>query len=1081
MPFPFRLIGDLLESLDNVRHGPAQNGAPYHVVVADWFRLHRQRLHAPETDACAVLSTLLPERRTDRVFFIQTTKLEGIIGQALTLGASRVKELRRHREPGLGIDLADCVEKLLFVTPNPVSDGVTVEAIDVALGEVASRCKFSSPAVRAARKRTDGWSTQEALGDIYRQLSARDAKWFTRLVLKDFQGAALDHDQILRHYHPLLPQMLKIRDDLGLTTAFLRQIRHKQDDYGHIGSILKPKLGVKVGRQPWYKGRSIKHCVDMCRRRTVSCEQKLDGEYCQIHVDRSKGRQCIQIFSKSGKDSTADRIGVHDAIRESLRIGKSDCPFKYGCILEGELLVYSTKDQAILPFHKVRKHVSRSGAFLGTEYDSQPHDYEQLMIVYFDVLLIDNESMLPVRQTERRKRLAELVTCLPGTSDLVPHELIPFTKSTAPAQLRTAFAASIVSRTEGLVLKPDGPYFDFSSVPRPHASGNIKLKKEYVQGWGDVGDFAVVGASYDATKAKSYPLPPPRWTHFYIACLKNRIQVLAKNEKPQFWHINVVELNNTLMSSFQRYCRPVEVAFHENDVFDIDAKSFGGSNKPAVIFVEPLVFDMRCFSFDKNSNSPFWSMRFPMVSKIHFDRSFLDTMTFEELQATAEESAAVVEQEDSQELRRWISGLEEADPRGVAVDAISSQGTFSEACLTPSPVRRRNLKVSRALGAIVEEPPTAPDATTRSGGNIRGRLPMTPPRSSAVQVTEACAETPDQREDDSSEARKCAAEPSMPSLSRKKSCSKPSARQSRQTSAPGGLPGPSQARSHGRSPLSEVGLNISFHDHRLSQTRPGDQSPPVHDADSPQALCRSSPNPQHDGSNSRDQQMRTESRSRVQKQADVAVSPGASQASACPHRGSGCALAGRSVLLSPCIASYAFVSETLLHAHGIDHWTTDPTHWSPCSRLGVVTRGLPASSAPAHSSAPAIVASSNQEHQSSRHSHDVSARRTSEHLRGPKTRKICFVESRRKEATAAFLKVIEETNLRKDASSRKSRKRRRGSPRRTSQDQTTEAVGRRDWVAVYDWHVLEVLTDVEMGKIPMPKTDPWRRFWVGLA
>lgn len=116
MPFPFRFIGDLLEALDDSRRDPESRPTTNHVQVTRWFRQHRQQLDMPETDACAVLSTLLPEQRTDRVYFIQTTKLEGIIGSALTLGSSRVKELRRHREPGLGLDLADCVDRILSVT-----------------------------------------------------------------------------------------------------------------------------------------------------------------------------------------------------------------------------------------------------------------------------------------------------------------------------------------------------------------------------------------------------------------------------------------------------------------------------------------------------------------------------------------------------------------------------------------------------------------------------------------------------------------------------------------------------------------------------------------------------------------------------------------------------------------------------------------------------------------------------------------------------------------------------------------------------------------------------------------------------
>lgn len=116
MPFQFSYICDLLQSLDDESRSSARNKLPSHVIIADWFRQHRVRLDSPACDACAILSTLLPERRTDRVFFIQSTKLESIVGQALTLGASRVKELRRYRTPGLGVDLADCVESLLNVT-----------------------------------------------------------------------------------------------------------------------------------------------------------------------------------------------------------------------------------------------------------------------------------------------------------------------------------------------------------------------------------------------------------------------------------------------------------------------------------------------------------------------------------------------------------------------------------------------------------------------------------------------------------------------------------------------------------------------------------------------------------------------------------------------------------------------------------------------------------------------------------------------------------------------------------------------------------------------------------------------------
>jgi hypothetical protein len=74
-------------------------------------------------------------------------------------------------------------------------------------------------------------------------------------------------------------------------------------------------------------------------------------------------------------------------ILESLQIGKPGAKVTKACILEGELVAYDdsvcfydtfshSSDlnfhqlQKILPFHKIRKHVSRRGRFLNTEQDS---------------------------------------------------------------------------------------------------------------------------------------------------------------------------------------------------------------------------------------------------------------------------------------------------------------------------------------------------------------------------------------------------------------------------------------------------------------------------------------------------------------------------------------------------------------------------------------------------------------------------------------------------------------------------------------------------------------------------------------
>lgn len=152
-------------------------------------------------------------------------------------------------------------------------------------------------------------------------MSATEAKWFTRLVLKSYQPLVLDPHLTYRLCDPILPCVVKIQDDFATAITSLQAIRGRllpnagrKTPREQIMGTVKPQLGVKIGRQPWVKGRSIKHCLDMGHGR-MSVEEKIDGEYCQIHVDPSKGDKCIQIFSKSGKDSTEDRVALHGPVQ----------------------------------------------------------------------------------------------------------------------------------------------------------------------------------------------------------------------------------------------------------------------------------------------------------------------------------------------------------------------------------------------------------------------------------------------------------------------------------------------------------------------------------------------------------------------------------------------------------------------------------------------------------------------------------------------------------------------------------------------------------------------------------------------
>jgi DNA ligase 4 len=160
-----------------------------------------------------------------------------------------------------------------------------------------------------------------------------------------------------------------------------------------------------ITRPAHQKARNIKHCCQLVRPRRINVERKYNGEYCQIHIDLSKASDSIKIFSKSGKDSTIDRIRFYRALRESLELNTVNCRIKRLCILERELLVWTDVDERIEPFHKIRKHVKRSGRSIGTARDSPVDSNEHLIIMFFDILLLDDIVCIGEPHDKRRQLL----------------------------------------------------------------------------------------------------------------------------------------------------------------------------------------------------------------------------------------------------------------------------------------------------------------------------------------------------------------------------------------------------------------------------------------------------------------------------------------------------------------------------------------------------------------------------------------------------------------------------------------------------------------------------------------------------
>ena len=304
------------------------------------------------------------------------------------------------------------------------------------------------------------------------------------------------------------------------------------------------------------------------------------------------------------------------------------------------------------------------------------------MIMYYDVMLVDDDPVVHRAHRKRRELLETLVSPIKGRADIVWQKHVRFDRPTGPEKLKKALALAFVQRWEGLVLKPsDESYFNLGTpVKRSFPSRWIKLKKDCIKGLGDTADFAVVGAGYDVNEAERYEGMNIRWTHFYIGCLRNKAAVLHAGEKPRFFVFEQIKdgiRREDMKKLTENGClRAMSTEFPETwEVFDIELAR--GLPSMSVIFRKPFVFDIAGSGFDKSPNRDIFTLRFPRVMKVHLDRNWNETVDLEELQQMATEARTVPTGDLFVEVAGWIEKLNNLD-RGARGEQASWDLTDDE-------------------------------------------------------------------------------------------------------------------------------------------------------------------------------------------------------------------------------------------------------------------------------------------------------------------------------------------------------------------------------------------------------------------
>ncbi|KAF2871198.1 hypothetical protein BDV95DRAFT_56734 [Massariosphaeria phaeospora] len=662
MSITFNGICNLLEGIElastrQPRLAPRHLKSTVRQIISNWCRHHRNILDHPDTNGAAVLSAILPHRRKDRVYGLQPRLLSKKITKLLNFNNGQ-NALFAAWTTGAHGDLGVYTERATKPWDGTFKkkSHIPIDRIDRLLVQLAARYRFSDPAIRKQRE----WhvSTDTELQYILQRLESWEAKWLVRLILREYTTIEIDEGFLFERYHFLLPELLMFQNDFDAVFAMLNgelssyppvpdRALQKSRRIEAAGQ-LKAVVGVKVGRPQFHKAWSFKHCFQLLGKRAWAAEVKYDGEYCEIHVDLDNAPNDVKIFSKNGKDATADRQALHGTIRDALGIGRPDCIFKRKCIVLGELVLYSDNDKKILPFSKIRKHISRSGSFMGTLQDSLPHEWEHLKIVFFDVLMLDDEPILRKDLQDRRRVLKELVRIIPGRSMRSEWTLIDAKSEDGITDLKQAFARTLANHQEGLVLKPlHAPYFPLLTETGHSKSGFfVKMKKDYLADMGgerDLGDFAIVGASFDPQVAAKSDYKPLHWTHFHLGCLTNKVAVQRTGAKPKFKLVGSLSLDMCIPKLDLKYLNthgnlykvtPREDGSTEKLDFE---RSYGYGIRMSVAFKKPFVAEILGGGYEKTQNESFEMLRHPRIKKLHHDRTWEDTVTMDDLERMAAE------------------------------------------------------------------------------------------------------------------------------------------------------------------------------------------------------------------------------------------------------------------------------------------------------------------------------------------------------------------------------------------------------------------------------------------------------------
>ncbi|EGG05477.1 uncharacterized protein MELLADRAFT_107575 [Melampsora larici-populina 98AG31] len=672
----------------------------------------------PPRTGAILFRLLFPDKDIRRKYNLQETKLGQHLAHVLKVANQKQAEglLRWNqttvnqngvnvgKDGCLGLEVGKILRKTFNTREEPYS--LCLSDVDRLLDELAAKSVWSN--LKDCESRKPPRNARLILQDLYDTLSPRQAAYMTQIILKDLRPLLYpvpgsSTDQSLNHYnsraydelnqwsmmkawHWAMPRIYRAKADFDRAADLVEQIPRDLDmvpdknaAYSMAEKLSELELGVPVDIPKAVKASGT------CLASTISklkgdvwAEVKLDGERMQIHVDMSKPeKEQIQIFSKSHRDSTGERVNTLIPIRAALGLSlitscklidqnprPSNKPKIVSGIFEAEMVAWNLTKQHVDEFWRIselKRKPSRSKGHKSTQkvikfcsdeesgYESEGMDTQQssdshrrhLAVVFFDVLYINGQSVINSPYSERQRLLESAVQVIPNYAMLV--ERRKFTNVNHPAShsaLREYYAKLIAERHEGLMLKADQScYNDYKPGLQWY-----KVKKDYIKGYGDTADYAILGAGWDRDRARELRgesilnvhyvqlklialsgytvVSTATYTAWYVGLCKNLSEVESRGATPEFeivFKVLSYGLTRANLDKLNQDAQQVggypHTAIPSTLPFEYELAQ--GLSAPDIIFKKPMVFELMGSGFTKRSRWHAYELRWPRVIKAH--------------------------------------------------------------------------------------------------------------------------------------------------------------------------------------------------------------------------------------------------------------------------------------------------------------------------------------------------------------------------------------------------------------------------------------------------------------------------------